>query len=260
MGPGAPQIHVASSHDSWAADVCSYVVRGLRQGVDDRGHASLVLAGGETPLPVYRRLAGLPEGTVPWSRVDLVLGDERMVGADQGVDNRGAICRSLIHLFERSPASFTVPELVSGDETVVLREAQPYARGVQDLLLRDGMFDVTLLGVGSDGHTASLFPGDRITPLPSDGTLDSLVAVGHAPRGAPGPLRVTLTPTALARSRFVAFLAVGSSKADAVRRCLEPSVSETVPPAGALFRDDFTDRSIVWFLDEASAAQLSSSV
>ena len=191
------------------------------------GSFSIVLAGGETPRSVYERLAGLQ---ADWSAWHVYFGDERCLPfgdsqrnstmADSAWLKRVGIPRDQVH---RIPA-----------ELGAQAGAEKYALALRDA----GDFDLVLLGLGEDGHTASLFPG-RPCAGPSDDA--EALAVDDAPK--PPSERVTLSATRLSQARYVAFVVSGPSKREAVRRWRAGEAipaSKIAPPGGV---DVFIDEA-----------------
>lgn len=164
--------------------------------------ASGVLAGGETPLPLYRALRGLRFSTT------LVLSDERWLPPG---DPRTNLARVAEALGPQADHLLPFPLGLPPEEAQRRMEAR-----VEGLL----PFGFALLGVGEDGHTASLFPGH-----PALGSPRLVEVVRDSPK--PPPLRLTLTPKALATAEEVVFLALGEEKREAVRRLL---LGEDLPP------------------------------
>jgi 6-phosphogluconolactonase len=196
-----------------------------------RGGA-LALAGGSTPRRAYELAAGL---TPDWSRVDVWLGDERCVPPDDGRSNLRLVEESLVAHLERPPRLHPVrTELGPADA------AASYATSLRGMTL-----DLALLGIGPDGHTASLFP--HAPSLASD----ELVVAAEAGL-EPFVDRVTLTIPALAAARVVAFLVSGADKADAARRAFREPPSPATP--ASLVRSA-AGRTVA-ILDRAAAAEL----
>lgn len=212
-----PNVPEAVTHDLTLA---------IRQSDSARGRTVLCLSGGGTPLPVYRALAQQPD--MPWGRTWIAWGDERLVPPDHPDRNERAAREALL---DRVP----IPE----DQVLpwpYAPEADPNALAeAYELRLRRALgdpqrtpwFDVTLLGLGEDAHTAGLFPG-------TGGTRASGLAVATRPSSQPTP-RLTLTPAALSSSRRVWFLVSGDAKRDALADTLahassrEPEVAERLP-------------------------------
>jgi 6-phosphogluconolactonase len=204
---------------------------------------SVVLTGGTIANRIYREVAALPSDVVDWKHVDFWWGDERYVPADSNDRNDRAAELDLLDVVGADPAR--VHAMPAADEVHPDLEAaaSAYAEDVQAHV--EGDFDLVLLGLGPDGHVASLFPG--FAQL--DVTDELAVAVTDSPK--PPPDRISLTFTALNRTREVWLLVTGEGKADAVSRALadEGSVHET--PARGITAPNRT-----WWLDEAAAGGL----
>jgi 6-phosphogluconolactonase len=207
----------------------------------ERMAATLCLSGGSTPRGLYAILASPAyRDRVPWQRLHLFWGDERFVPPDH-LDSNYRMAREAmivhvpippdqVHPIPTSPS----PQAAAGAYRRTLREF--YQTGVLDPARP--LFNVTLLGVGPDGHTASLFPG---TPA-----LDEQTAWVAPVVGAKAEARITLTFPALASSRAVAFLVAGAEKHPIIvrmRRGDQDVPAARVQPAGELR----------WFLDRAAA-------
>lgn len=198
-----------------AGAAAAVVAESLRDG------GSFVLAGGSTPRACYERLR---RETLPWGRVTVLFGDERCVPPDDEESNYHLAQTSL--LFRVSPLSVHRIPGELGAETA----ASLYA----DLVAPLRPLDLVLLGVGEDGHTASLFPGNAAVQAGG-----SVVAVHGAPK--PPPNRVSLTLEALREARRVVVLATGAGKRDAVARARRGEV-----PSGMIPHAE-------WLIDEAAA-------
>ncbi len=202
--------------------------------IQRRGRCALALAGGSTPLPVYRVLAG-PAFTpaIPWPQVHVYFGDERAVPPDDPASNFGAARAALLDLVPIPAAQVHRMEGERAD-----REA---AARAYEALLPDRL-DLILLGIGPDGHTASLFPGS--------GALDE---TGRRVVPVTGPKppseRLSITPPVLAAAREVVVLVTGADKAGVVARVLDG-----VGPVAELPVRVVKDR--VWLLDRAAGATI----
>ena len=172
----------------------------------ERGRFALALAGGETPKTLYRKLATEHRDGFPWRDVHLFWSDERFVPRDHPESNSGTALELLRPLFLRE-------ENVHAPETT-LASPEDAARRYEDELARFHPLDAVLLGMGEDGHVASLFPG--APALEETGRL--VVAVRDAPK--PPPERITMTIPALNGARAVHFLVSGSGKRAALKRVL----------------------------------------
>lgn len=201
---------------------------GLRRAVADHGRCVMALAGGGTPRLAYELLGALPG--LPWESAHLFLGDERCLPAGDPRSNRALVEATL--LAQPGTARATFHPLPAGEPAAA---AAAYAAELD--AARDGRpLDLVLLGLGGDGHTASLFPG---SPLLDE--AKRLVAATPGPAGDPPVPRVTLTLPALDAAREVLFLAAGAAKLEIARRILDrdPAAAQRYPaarvrPAGAL--------------------------
>ena len=192
--------HVIPDIESLVDCVSVRIYRAARQAIALRGEFRIVLAGGGTPAAVYRALA---DTDADWSRWQVYFGDERCLPATDPERNsvmaavnwltRVAMPKDNIHVIPAELGANAAARAYSG----LIDAARP--------------FDVVLLGMGEDGHTASLFPGHR-----HEGTRQSVLAVHDAPK--PPPDRVSLSAAALSDADSVLVLVTGAGKYDAVQR------------------------------------------
>ena len=208
--------------------------------LDQRDRAQIALSGGSTPAQAYSLLG---QQHLPWDRVDVLLGDERWVAADDSSSNARMLRHTLFSDgLPGAQASFhPVP-------TVELASAEASAEAFSDLVTRvcpgsPPAFDLMLLGLGDDGHTASLFPGTEAPRV-----QDRWTTIG---RGK-GLDRITLTAPVLSAARQVVFLVSGEGKRQALRRLLDPMESPDRTPA-KLVRPN---TPIVVLTDEAASQGL----
>lgn len=225
------------------------------QAVHDRGQFVFALAGGSTPEATYRRLA-MPKNSsaIDWLNTFLFFGDERFVPADDPRSNFAMVQRTLLTpLPIREEHVFPVPT----DRATAADAAKAYADQLVRFFANDirhspPRFDLVLLGIGDDGHTASLFPG-----TPALDVVDAWVT-WSAPGRLPPPVeRVTLTFPVLNAARNVLFLVSGESKADAVYDVLEGNVACRERPAAGVRPKDGV---LTWLLDASAASRLTGSV
>jgi 6-phosphogluconolactonase len=174
----------------------------LAGAVTARGRATVALSGGSTPLPMFERLAGLP---LPWAHVHVFQVDERAVAAAD--DSRNWLHQQSVA--QRVPEKNRHPMPVERSDGDLA-----YSTVLQEAVGLPPIFDVVHLGIGDDGHTASLFPGD-----PALSTFDHDVVWTEVHRGH---RRLTLTLPVLSRARHQVWLVAGSGKAAAVRQLTEP--------------------------------------
>ncbi len=182
------------------------------------GARSLVLTGGTTPRLLYGMLAGMP---VEWGRVSLLFGDERCVPPTHPESNYRMAKETLLNRIDAG-AVLRIPGELGAEEAAELYDA---AVGRMQPL------DLVLLGIGEDGHCASLFPGH-----PALDATGWAVPVHDAPK--PPPDRVSLTLGCLRNARRVIFLVTGKAKAEAFRKALAGEVPAGMVP-GAEWLVDF---------------------
>lgn len=216
----------------------------VNAAIDEFGTCSIALSGGKTPQPVYQSLA---REALPWSKTKIFFADERCVPPHHADSNYRMIQQSLLEPARISPGNvFRIP----GEAQDPKAGAQQYEATIRTALqLRRRAwprFDVMLLGIGSDGHTASLFPGspalderERIVVAPYVDTLKAS--------------RISLTLPAINASSLILFLVQGAEKALAVKAVLEGHVPDPLPAA----RVKPTTGKLVWMMDETAASKLS---
>ncbi len=217
------------------------------EGVEARGRFSVALSGGSTPRALYRLLAEEPyREQIPWSTVHLFWGDERIAPPGDRGSNYRLAQEALI---ARSPIPAENIHRISS-ELEAREAARAYERQLQEFFCGPRpRFDMVLLGLGGDGHTASLFPG---SPFLDKGQRLAVAAKALV-QGRPTE-RVTLMPRAINTSRHVLFLVTGRDKAEIVQAVLEGPqgqypAQQIRPTAGQL----------TWLMDEAAASLLSGS-
>ena len=190
--------HFSDSDTAWLAAALAFVARAEQEALAARGEFHIVLAGGGTPRSVYQALAREQH---EWSRWQVWFGDERCLPPEHP-DRNSAMAR--MALLDRVPIGAVHP--IPGEQG-----AQAAAAAYAGELAGVPSFDLVLLGLGEDGHTASLFPGYTAGQEEADA-----IAVFAAPK--PPPERVSLSARRLSRSHLVLFLVGGLGKLDALRR------------------------------------------
>ncbi len=222
--------------------------RRATRSAEGGGDFAVALSGGSTPVRLYALLAGPPyRDSVPWDRVHVFWGDERAVGPEHPDSNYGAARGALLDRVRipagnvhRIPAENPDPEAAAVAYERTLRR---YFGLAADALPR---FDLILLGLGADGHTASLFPGNE--------ALRERRRLVVAPWvEAVSSRRISLTCPVLNNAACIMFLVTGAEKAETLRRVLENDEGETGLPA-RLIRP--RNGELVWLVDRAAAARL----
>jgi 6-phosphogluconolactonase len=246
-----PEVHVEPAAEELAETVADRVVSVLGAAVRESGAAHLVVTGGGILEKVLAAL-GRRGPALEWSRVHVWWGDERYVAADSDDRNDLPAMRLLFDLVDVDVDKLhRMPAADAGFGTDAEAAAQSYAAELARAVPGAGdgavpAFDVVLLGVGPDGHCASLFPGH-----PGTRVLDtSVIAVHDSPK--PPPTRMSLTFPALDAAKEIWFVVSGSGKADAVARALSGAPREEVPSAGPRGRN-----RTLWLLDQEAAGKLS---
>ncbi|MDD2676610.1 MAG: 6-phosphogluconolactonase [Methylacidiphilaceae bacterium] len=189
----------------------------------------VALSGGSTPIPLYRHWAGLD---LPWEKIDWWIGDERWVPVTDPRSNEGMIRGSL---GASAGARLRLRSWHGGVEPS--EAARLYDSALRRELGEPPVFDLVLLGLGGDGHTASLFPGSPALEERAS------YAVPNSPPGGEGPLRLTLTYPCLDVARSIWFLVAGGAKEKIVERLLS---GDKTLPAG---RIQAVDQRLYWVRD-----------
>jgi len=229
----------------FAGVVADEIVASIAEAVGERGVCSIALAGGSTPGAIYRCLAKPPRvSEVEWSKVKLFWGDERWVPSTDTQSNFKMTQETLLgQILGAGPRYFPVPT----DAPTPADGAARYAQTIRAELGPKPEFDLVILGVGEDGHTASIFPHSPVLR----GSGDICAAVEHP---EDKKARVTLTPEILFGARRTIFIVKGEAKAEIVKRVLEGGDSPDAIPSKLYTRA--ADRT-TFFLDSGAAVRLS---
>jgi 6-phosphogluconolactonase len=215
--PLIPRLVDCGSADALARRCAETMATAIDLALAQRDRCQIALAGGTTPAAAYRYLG---QQHLPWERVDLLLGDERWVSADDPASNARLVRDTLMASGPGQAACLhPVPTDLAGPE----QGAEAYAATLAQLCCGEPpVLDLVLLGLGDDGHTASLFPGTAATR-----ERNRAVTVGDGK----GLARITLTAPVLSAARQVIFLVSGAGKRQALSRLLDPSESPERTPA-----------------------------
>jgi 6-phosphogluconolactonase len=209
VASGAPVLFLHADAETWVEAAVADIASGLQRALETGGQAHLLLSGGSTPAPVHRALAREP---LAWARIQVGLVDERWLAKDDLASNARLLRETLLE--EGAPGARFEPMKLPPHHRIEdsVREANRHAVAGA----------VCVLGMGEDGHTASLFPGSPDLPLALS-TNDDYVAIdaGAAPVAQPWPQRISLTRAGLARTGTRILLLRGARKRDIVMRALE---------------------------------------
>lgn len=235
------ELFVAGSPADLAREAARRLIELASDAIRERGRFAWALSGGSTPRRLYELLAQPPYlGAIDWSRVHLFFADERCV-PHSDPDSTLRLVRETLLSGAPVPADHIHPMPTEGDTPEGC--ALAYAATLEDFFGQpEPAFDLVLLGMGPDGHTASLFPGHPDFP-------GQVAAVHDSPK--PPPVRLTLTLNALRHARKVLFLVTGDDKADTLRAIFESSPDDAAAlPAARVAAADGTS---AWLVDPAAA-------
>jgi 6-phosphogluconolactonase len=241
-----PQVLVYPDVDALNAATAERMVALAEAAVAERGRALVMLSGGSAPPGVFRLLCDEPlRGRMPWHALSIIWSDERLVPFDHAENTYNITRRTLLdHVHIPSAQVFPVATYYDGDQAAAIYQQQLETQ----LIIHDGRIDLALLGMGPDGHTASLFPNfPQLNALPEQ----LVAAVSNSPK--PPSERVTLTAHALNLSRETIFLVAGTDKAPKVRTALHGPYDPIATPAQLV---NPPDGQVAWMLDAAAAAEL----
>jgi 6-phosphogluconolactonase len=248
---GTPEILVHSGGSLLAKAAAARLVTRLVDAVAASGHANLVLTGGGIGTAVLSELAAAPaRDAVDWSSVDFWWGDERFVPAGHPDRNETGARAALLDKIGADPARIHPmpgPDGPDGDDPEAA--AARYAAELKAATRPEDhgdvpAFDILMLGIGPEGHVASLFPG-----MPAVYDNRPVVAVRDSPK--PPPVRISLTFGSIQAAREVWILASGGEKAGAVALALSGPGPVELPAAGARGR-----QRTLFLVDEAAAVKL----
>lgn len=237
----ARELRVFADLTELAAAAADAFAQQARASVAARTRFTVALSGGNTPRALYARLAERHE--LPWRQIELWFGDERAVPIADPASNAGMVRTSL------GEHGRDIERILG--ELSPERAAADYEQRLRLRFAHDGAwprFDLVLLGLGADGHTASLFPH-------APALSESAAWVSTHP-GPPAPPRITLTLPVLNNARAVLFLVAGADKTDALRRVLAAQGDAQEVPARAVAPSAGT---LSFYVDRAAAGELASS-
>lgn len=247
--PLIPEIRVAGNIQEWAQEAAGFILSVSEHAIQSKDRFLVALSGGSTPKTLYQVLAA-PEWRerFDWSRIHFLFGDERCTAPDHPESNF-----QMAHTALFQPLNIRADHIsrMKGEHEDPAAAAQEYEETIRQLTQSSPpkvpLIDLVLLGLGDDGHTASLFPGTAA--LQED---TNVVTVGHAPTGVRS--RLTLTLGVLNHAAVVLFLVTGPGKAHMVRRVLDPeSEADRSLPAAKISPES---GRLVWMLDHSAAQHL----
>lgn len=244
----AQELHIFGDASELAGEAADFFLWLGEQAISQRGRFLVALSGGSTPRALYAALATAGDRTrLRWSRVRFFFGDERCVPPTHSDSNFATAQQALFVPLGIPPDNVYRME----GELEPATAAERYERTLRWQLDGPGgpwpRFDLILLGLGEDGHTASLFPGSAAL-----GERERWVVPGQASQGIRS--RLTLTTGVINHASVVLFLVTGTGKALVVRDILEGRASASSPYPAALIQPEMG--RLLWFLDRAAASEL----
>lgn len=225
--------HSFPDRESLITELCLHIATALSSGVEKNGMASLAVSGGSTPIPLFDMLSTL---ALPWKHIHITLVDERWVGPDEE-DSNEKLVRTHLLQNRAAAAHFT------GMKNRAATAGQGENACAEQLRKVPRPFDLLLLGMGSDGHTASLFPGAE--RLQAATAMDSgRLCMGIKPLTAPHE-RITLTLPAILDSREIVLHITGKEKKEILETALNKGESSELP-IRFILRQQKTPLSVYW--------------
>ena len=234
--PGAIklELHVYSDADTVARQAAAYIAKCAHQVVEQHGRFVLALSGGATPRAMLQQLA---RQEMPWAGLRVAQVDERVAPAGDADRNLTLLQENLLAQGQLLPQQIYPMPVETHDLEMATRS---YAEILEHLGGSPPVLDLVHLGLGTDGHTASLVPGDPVLHV-----MDADVALTHPYQGR---RRMTLTYPIISRARCILWLVTGTAKAEMLARLCN---DDTTIPAGRINRE----RAVV-FADQAAAARI----
>lgn len=237
------EVKVYANADAVAAALADLFIDAGQTALADRGVFRVALSGGNTPRRAYELLAQEPRSlALPWKDVFIYFGDERCVPPEDEQSNYRMASKAFL---DKVPIPHANVHRIRGEADPGMA-ANNYASIIRTDLQDPPHFDLVLLGLGPDGHTASLFPGS-----PPDLHDSVLVRAVYAESQA--MWRVTMTPKLINLGRTVAFAVEGAEKADILAKVLEGPVDTTKYPAQIV---NPSSGRLLWLVDELAAGML----
>lgn len=240
-----PEIRIFKDGEDLSRAAADLFLRQAAQSIAERDRFLVALNGGNTPMRLFQLLATDYRDQVDWSRVHIFWGDERCVPPEDPGSSYGQARSVLLR-----PVSIPAPNIhrMRG-ELDPLRASEDYARVLEEFA-EDGLdwprFDLVYLGMGEDGHTASLFPGSAVD------VRGPVIPVTAQYQDRPAH-RVTLTPAVLNSARMLVFMATGEKKAFTLAEVLSDRYNPAQYPAQRIHP---TDGELIWLVDEQAASRL----
>lgn len=238
-------VTVYPDHPSFVDGAAAFIAGLAAESIAERGRFTIALAGGGTPRPIYARLAAADHAErIEWGKVHVFFSDERCVPPDDAASNYRMAREVLLDHVPLPPDNI---HRIRGEKDPALA-ALAYEQDLQGLFRTSAApaFDLICLGMGDDGHTASLFPGTAALRERERWVVAQYVAVARA-------WRVTFTAALINAARHVAFLVEGAGKSETLQRVLGGAYQPDVLPAQLI---QPIGGQTHWFVDAAAATRI----
>ena len=237
-------LHVYPDKTELATATATQIAQDIIRAIEERGNCCIALSGGQTPRPVYHNLSKAAFGaSIDWSKVQIFFVDERMVPPSDPASNFGMVQQELlshikiptqnVHRIQGELDAMQAGEMYDKELRIAFPNAVP-------------QFDLILLGVGEEGHTASLFPGSAALHETERYAVANFVAVQNA-------WRVTLTLPVINNARKIIFLVSGIAKSQIISALSHAKTGEQILPATMV---QPTAGTTQWMLDTEAASLL----
>jgi len=247
--PAVPDIRIHRDSQAWAEAAAEFVSEVGKDAVRTNGRFLIALSGGTTPETLYRALTSPAfADRFDWSRTTFFFSDERCVPLDDPRSNYALAKKSLFTPLNIMPSQVYRMAGESSDPQAAAFEYEQQLRlATKTSSSNQPSLDLVLLGLGEDGHTASLFPGATILR-----DHQRVIAATQSQKDPPN--RLTMTLAAINRASVILFLVTGIGKAGVVRAILDPRTEAERQLPAALVSPE--EGRLIWFLDRAAAAEL----
>ncbi|PTQ94842.1 6-phosphogluconolactonase [Mucilaginibacter yixingensis] len=237
------KLNISASEADVLRSLAEHFVATGKDAIDHHGRYSVSLSGGSSPKKLYELLVSDYATALDWTKVDFFFGDERNVPRDDKNSNYLMAKTALFEPLQIADAQVFPIKTEFGPEAA----AEAYTDAINTYFKSESpQFDLMLLGLGDNSHTASLFP---YTPV----LHDTSVSVRALYIDEVKMYRITMTAALINLSRHIAFLVYGAGKAEAIKHILEDDLDIELYPAQLITQDG----DVQWFMDEPAAAALS---
>ena len=240
-----PEIRIFKNMEMLSREAAEIFVEQASRGIEERGQFLVALNGGSTTTRLFELLASDFRDQVDWSKAHIFWGDERLVPADDPESSYGQ-ARNLFLSHVPIPEDNIHPVQGGLQPAEAARDYATTLKKFAAPSLEFARFDLVYLGMGEDGHTASLFPGSSLE------VTEPVMAVTAQYQNRPAQ-RVTLTPHVFNSARLIAFMVTGEKKARTLAEVLSEHYNPELYPAQ---RIEPRNGKVIWLVDEDAAGKL----